>query len=44
MAMPILLYAVTAALYGLLALYFWRTRWCKAAQADTTQTDTTTKH
>ncbi|MEI6303295.1 MAG: cytochrome c biogenesis protein CcsA [Betaproteobacteria bacterium] len=42
MAMPILLYAVTAALYGLLALYFWRTRWCKAAQADTTQTDTTT--
>lgn len=39
MAMPILLYAVTAALYGLLALYFWRTRWGKAAPTGTAQTD-----
>jgi ABC-type uncharacterized transport system permease subunit len=39
---PILLYAVTAALYGLLALYFWRTRWGKAAQADSAQTDAAT--
>jgi ABC-type uncharacterized transport system permease subunit len=39
---PILLYAVTAALYGLLALYFWRTRWGTAAQADTAQTDAAT--
>jgi ABC-type uncharacterized transport system permease subunit len=42
MPIPILLYAVTAALYGLLALYFWRTRWGKAAQADTAQTDAVT--
>ena len=33
MPMPILLYAVTAALYGLLALYFWHTRWGAAAQS-----------
>ena len=37
--MPILLHAVTAALYGLLALYFWNTRWGRAAPTDTIQTD-----